>query len=169
MPSPFIKRLWYALCITFSCGFAMIGAGCGSSQSQLQIEIPQAYQGVFMLLEDDGGKDDTLSGNTLVVRVPKNGIACIKNGAFLYDWHSTTVRYSDGQSIPFFDARGDKTDVALGCWGVMSMKKAEYYYVGPSNQRDRVRREDPVILRERFWLRPTNNTSSNVGEGNDKP
>jgi hypothetical protein len=134
-------------------GIAMI-AGCEPQSRRLSIQIPNDYQGVFMLLDDESGKDDKATGSSkLTVIVPTDGIAHIKNGHFLYEWHTTTVHYSDSSPIPF--CTSDDVDTTLGCWSLYSTPQASYYFVGHSKDRGPVAKElDKSVLHKKYWLRP---------------
>jgi len=123
-----MKQTYFFLFVIF---FLWGLTGCNNQSKVVRIVLPKGSKGVFFVKQDvvEGSLVAT-RGQKITLTIPNNGKLIIKDAGFLFDWHSTTVTYDDGETIPFIASVRSVKDNFVACWELFSTSDTQYYFIG---------------------------------------
>ena len=106
---------------------ALAFLGCNRHGTPVRFVLPEGFHGVFQISEDrQQGVDLVKSNGMLLVIVPTNGLAVVKDWSFLTVWHSETAVFPDGKLI----SEEDYDTNAVALHGLFSQGHTNWVLVG---------------------------------------
>ncbi|QVL29913.1 hypothetical protein KIH39_13645 [Telmatocola sphagniphila] len=109
----------------------LVVCGCNKAGHHVRVTLPVGFQGEIKIYHDDPlGEEILIIQNQVSLQIPDSGVLRIKNKYLLYEWHSKSMSFADGEAIPdaSLDTVSDLT-IAKRAGGSDS-KGYVFYFVG---------------------------------------